>query len=181
MPLFASRVFLAIPSNSLDSVIKFNDKGIAGWKISSPLFVDLTRLISFPFVIPRYISKSMRKVLNISSNYGEKEREEEGSFQFKNRILEIILRIFAWKRIEGSGDGQSTCLIHVFRRPDNRPIPLLLAGWRMRVNNELVPRMKCSAKGPVLETPWVERRGLKNRAKGNSDSGGKRSVFVPSS
>lgn len=38
--LFAGRVFLAISSNSLDPVIKFNDKGIAGWKISSPLFVD---------------------------------------------------------------------------------------------------------------------------------------------
>lgn len=28
MPLFAGRVFLAISSNSLDSVIKFNDKGM---------------------------------------------------------------------------------------------------------------------------------------------------------
>ena len=55
----------------------------------------------------------------------------------------------------------------------------------MRVNNELVPRIKCSAKGPVLETPslggeeGVEESSVARR-KEIQIWGGKRLVFVPS-
>lgn len=66
MPLFAGRVFLAISSNSLDSVIKFNDKGMGNIVIRR---FNAINVVPFPFIRRKVSEEERKNARNYSQNF----------------------------------------------------------------------------------------------------------------